>query len=164
MASYLAGVLLLLSAAGGIALLALFVTAHQAARELPALEAQLANYLNREIPQSPDLLPDDKLVALRSRVRELNELAHVTSLTLPVLLLNLEAHIPDGIWLVNLQYRSRENGAKLVAGANQAGLLTEFMERLERSGNFSQVLLTRQEQHSEGTQQAIQFEIQLRGK
>ena len=60
--------------------------------------------------------------------------------------------------------RSRESDAKLVAEAKQAELLTEFMGQLERSGYFSQVLLTRQTQRTEGAQRAIQFEIQLRGK
>jgi Tfp pilus assembly protein PilN len=164
MAPYVAGVLLLLSSTSVMMLVALCLSAFHVSGELPVLESQLAHYRSREVQKPADILSYDQLVALRSRVRELNELTHTTSQTLPSLLLQLEEHIPDGVWLVNLQYRSRENGAKLVAEANQASQLTAFMERLESSGNFSQVLLTRQAQRSEGAQHAIQFEIQLRGK
>lgn len=164
MAPYLTGILLLLSSVAVVISIALYMYAQQIAAEVPVLEERLARYRNREIQKPADLLPNDKLAVLRTRVRELNDLTKSTGQSLPLLLSRLEKLIPDGVWLVSLQYRSRENGVKLVAEANHAELLTDFMRKLERSGYFSQVLLTRQAQSSENVQRAIQFEIQLRGK
>ncbi len=164
MALYLAGACFLLAVMAVIASMVLFISARQFRAEMPVLEEQLARYRNREIPVSSDLLSHDKLVALRAQVQALNGLSGTAGQALPMLLIHLEKLIPDGAWLVSLQYRSREGETKLVAEADRAERLTEFMKRLEQSGYFSQVLLTRQAQRQEGAQQAIQFEIQLRGK
>jgi Tfp pilus assembly protein PilN len=163
MMPYLAGVFLLLSAVAVVVSFALYVSARQISAEVPDLEERLARYHNREIQQPKDLLPHEKLVDLRMRVQKLNQLTSTTGQTLPLLFLRIEKLIPDGVWIVTLQYRAHENESKLVAEANNAELLTEFMGRLERSEFFSQVLLTRQSQRAEDAH-AIQFEIQLRGK
>lgn len=164
MAPYLAGLSLLLAIMVVLASVALFISARHVRAEMPSLEEQLGHYTGRGMPKSVDLLPQDKLVALRAQAQALNGLTGTTGLALPLLLAHLEKLIPDGAWLVNLHLRSREGETKLVAEADRAVLLTEFMDRLEQSGYFSQVLLTRQSQQSEGAQHAIQFEIQLRGK
>lgn len=161
---YMTGMFLLLTAAVAVVSIVLYVSARQTAEELPALEERIAHYRNREMPMPGDLLPHDKLVALQSQVQALNGLAGTAGQSFPLLLARLEELIPDGAWLVSLQYRAREGETKLVAEADRAELLTEFMDRLDRSGRFSQVLLTRQAQRSEGAQHAIQFEIQLREK
>lgn len=164
MAPYLAAVLLMLSALGVVTAVALYVSARQIAAEAPALEERLARYRSREIQKPADLLPFDKLAVLRTRVRELNELTSSFGQPLPLLISRLEKLIPEGVRLVTLQYRSRENETRLVAEGNNVELLTDFMKQLERSGYFSQVLLTRQAQRAEIAQRAVQFEIQLRGK
>ena len=161
---YLMAILLLLSAVAIAISIMLFMSARQVSAELPVLEEQLARFRSREISKPTDLLPYEKLVELRSRIQELNKLTNTSGQTLPLLFSRLEKLTPDGVWLVNLQYRSREDETKLVAEAKQAELLTQFMRQMERSGYFSQVLLTRQMQRSEGSQRAIQFEIRLRGK
>ena len=161
---YIAGASALLAIMAVIASVALFISARHIRAGTPLLEAQLAHYHGREAAAPADLLPQDKLFALRTQVQALNGLTGTAGLALPLLLSHLEKLIPDGVWLVNLQLRSREGEAKLLAQADSAALLTEFMDRLEKSGYFSQVLLTRQSQRSEGAQHAIQFEIQLRGK
>lgn len=161
---YMAGIFLLLAAVFVVASIVLYIFARQASFEVPVLEERLANYRSHEIQKPIELPPHDKLVVLRTRVRELNDLSNTNGPPLPLLLSRLENLIPDRVWLVSIQYRSRENDTKLVAEADHAELLTEFMEQLERSGYFSQVLLTRQSQRSEDKQRSIQFEIQLRGK
>lgn len=163
MTPYLAGVFLLLSVVAIVVSFVLYVSAHQISSEVPELEERLQRYRSREIRQPTDLLPHDGLVELRARVRKLNELASTTGQTLSVLFSHLERMIPDGVWLVTLHYRSRENETRLVAEARQSDQLTEFMGKLESSGLFSQVLLTRRSQRAEDGH-AIQFEIQLRGK
>lgn len=164
MLPYLAGGLLLLSIVAVVVSITLVVSARQISVEIPLLEDRLARYFGREIQKPTDLLPQDKLLDLRARVKGVNDLTSKSGQTLPLLFSRLEEIIPDGVWLVTLQFRSQENETKLVAEANHGDLLTEFMGKLERSGFFSQVLLTRQTQRSEGAQGAIQFEIQLRGK
>jgi Tfp pilus assembly protein PilN len=160
---YLAGMFLALSAVAVVISFALYFSARQISSEEKELEERLARYRGREVAHPADLLPQDKLVELRARVQKLNELTSTTGQTLPILFSRLEQLMPNGVWLVTLQYRSHENETKLVAEANQAEQLTEFMGQLERSGLFSQVLLTRQSQRAEDAH-AIQFEIQLRGK
>lgn len=164
MVPYLTGAFSLLCTVALVVSMALFVFARQLSVKMPELEEQLARYRSREIHKPIDMLPYDKLVMLRSRVKELNELTSSDGQTLPILLSNLEKLIPDGVWLVSFQYRSGEHETKLVAEANHAELLAEFMGRLERSGYYSQVLLTRQSQRLESNQRAIQFEVQLRAK
>lgn len=163
-APYVAGASILLTIVSAAVSVVLFMSAHQLRAEMPALEEQLARYRNREQPVTVDLLPHDKLMALHAKVQALNGLTGTAGQSLPLILARLEKLIPDGAWLVNLQYRAREGETKLVAEADRAELLMEFMERLERSGFFSQVLLTRQAQRTEGGRTAVQFEVQLREK
>jgi len=164
MAPYLAIMFLLFAAMAAISALVLLISANQIRAEVPMLEEQLARYRSREIPMSANLLPHDKLVMLHDRVSALNGLTGTAGQAFPLLLAHLEKLIPDGAWLVTLQYRAREGETKLVAEADRAELLTEFMNRMEQSGYFPQVLLTRQAQRSGVGQHAIQFEIQLREK
>jgi Tfp pilus assembly protein PilN len=161
---YLSVALVLLSMVAVVVAITLAVSARQNSTEIPLLEDRLARYQSREIQKSRDLLPYDKLEDLLARIKGVNDLASKSGQTLPLLFSRLEEIIPEGVWLITLQFSSHENETKLVAEASQADLLTDFMGKLERSGFFSQVLLTRQTQRSEGTQGAIQFEIQLRGK
>lgn len=161
---YLTGMFLLLSAAAVVIATLLYASARQVSAELPALEEQFSRYRSRETSMPGVLPPHDKLVALQSQVLALNGLTGTAGQSLPLLLARLEKLIPDRVWLVSLQYRAREGETKLVAEADRAELLTEFMDRLDRSGHFSQVLLTRQAQRSEDAKHAIQFEIQLREK
>ncbi len=163
MAPYLAGIFLFLGGVAAVVSFALYISARQISADVPELEERLARYISREIQQPTDLLPHDNLVKLRDQVQKLNELTSTTGQTLPLLFSRLEKLIPDGVWLVTLHYQSRMNEATLVAEAHYAEQLTEFMGRLERSELFSQVLLTRQTQRAESGN-AIQFEIQLRGK
>lgn len=164
LAPYFAGICFLLSVLCVIVSVVLFMAADQARAEMPMLEEQLAHYRSREVPKPVDLLPDDKLAMLTAQIKALKGLAGPTGQPLPQLLVRIEGLIPDRVWLVSLQYRVREREAKLVAEADRAELLTEFMSGLEQSGFFSQVLLTRQVRRMEGAQASIQFEIQLRGK
>lgn len=164
MAPYLAGACLVLAIGAAIGSIVLFTSTGEIWSEMPSLEVQFARYREQKIPASADVPSQDKLAALRAQVQAINGLTGTVGFALPTLLAHLEKLIPDGVWLVNLQLKSHEGETKLVAEADSAALLTEFMDRLEHSGYFSQVLLTRQAQRSEGTQRAIQFEIQLREK
>lgn len=164
LAPYFAGICFLLAVLCVIVSVVLFMAADQARAEMPMLEKQLAHYRSREVPMPVDLLPDDKLAMLTAQIKALKGLAGPAGQPLPQLLARIEGLIPDRVWLVSLQYRVREREAKLVAEADRAELLTEFMSGLEQSGFFSQVLLTRQARRMEGAQASVQFEIQLRGK
>ena len=144
--------------------LLLFFSASHISSDLPELEERFARYKNREILKPAVLLSNDKLSELRTRVKNVNDLSNASIQTLPQLFARLEMLMPDGVWLVTLQYRSRENETRLVAESNFGEHLSEFMRRLESSGLYSKVLLTRQTQRTEGSQSAIQFEIQLKGK
>lgn len=155
---------LLLSALAVVTSLMLYVSTRHISAELPELEARLARYKSREVLKPPVLLSNDRLIELRTRVKNVNDLSNATVQTLPQLFARLERLMPSGVWLVTLQYRSRENEARLVAESNLGEHLTEFMKLLESSGLYSQVILTHQTQRTEGSQSAIQFEIQLKGK
>jgi Fimbrial assembly protein (PilN) len=140
----------------------LAIAAAQLRAQRPALDEQLARLRNRELPTPAGMPTSGELATLREQVQRLNGLSGTVGPALPVLLARLEKLIPDGAWLVNMQYRAREGETRLLVEADQAELLTDFMERLEKSHYFSQVLLTRQAPRMEGGRRTIQFEIQLR--
>jgi len=126
--------------------------------ERSQLETRLTQ-LQAQAVARPDRLPSNEiLVRLRQEIRSINTLTGQAGMPLASLLTRLEKLIPPDASLVSLSYRARDGEAKLLVTAAQSGSLTRFMERLEQSGDFSRVLLTRQ---SSGPQNAIQFEIQL---
>ena len=111
----------------------------------------------------PDLLPRDKLSLLQAKIQSVNELTKLSGPTLPMLVSRLEKIIPDSVWIVTLQYRATDNESKLVVAARSPELLIDFMGKLEQSGYFKQVLLTRQTQINDKAAGGVQFEIQLKG-
>ena len=161
MAPYLTLTCLILAIAAGIASVALFWSAREIRADVVELHEQLARYRKHDVVVPENLLPHDRLAALQEQVKVLNGLTGKTGRALPLLLAALEKVMPDGVWLTNLQYRPREMETKLLVEADRTELLTDFMDRLEHSGYFARVLLTRQTQRSEGAQRTIQFEIQL---
>jgi Tfp pilus assembly protein PilN len=161
MIPYLTLTCLILAIAAGIATVALFLSAREIRGDVVELQRQLARFGKHDVVVPENLLPHERLVALREQVKVLNGLTGQTGRTLPLLLATLEKVMPDGVWITNLQYRPRELETKLLVEADRTGLLTDFMDRLEHSGHFARVLLTRQTQRSEGAQRTIQFEIQL---
>ena len=134
MMPFLTAGFLLLSAVACVIAIVLYVSASRISAELPALEERLARYKGREILKPVELLPNDKLAELRTRVKNVNDLSNAAGQTLPQLFTRLEKLMPDGVWLVTLQYRSHENETRLVAESNFGEHLTEFMKKLESSG------------------------------
>jgi Tfp pilus assembly protein PilN len=162
MAPYLAILYLSLSIIACMATIILIIATQKINAEKGALEIQLLHYSNSEKHPVVGLPSSEKLLILQKQVKALNSLTGTTGKPLPTLLAILEDLMPDGVWLTNLQYLPREAEMKLLVEADRTELLTDFMDRLERSGYFAQVLLTRQSQHNEGSKNLIQFEIQLR--
>lgn len=163
MTPYLAGFFMLIGIAMAIASLLLIISAREVSSEISDVKNRLARYKSHEIKRTTTLLSEGSLSDLRGRVHKVNEITSTPGQALPLLLTRLESLLPDGVWVVTLQYRAVTNDSKLVAEAYQAEQLTEFMGRLEQSGDFSQVLLTHQSKQADNTD-AIQFEIQLRSK
>lgn len=161
MTPYLISSCLILAIAAGIATVMLSLSASEIRGDVMGLQEQLARYERHNAVAPENLLPDERLVALREQVKVLNGLTGQSGRSLPLLLAILEKVMPDGVWITNLQYRPLEMETKLLIEADRTELLTDFMDRLEHSGHFSRVLLTRQTQRSEGAQRTTQFEIQL---
>jgi hypothetical protein len=162
LAPYLAGILWSIALAAAICSVFLFLAGYQIRTERTELDQRLARFAAQEIQAPADMLPREQLMALRQQVQALNNLTGAVGQPLPTLLARLEKLTPEGVWLVNLQHRPREGETKLLVEAERAELLTAFMERLEQSKMFTQVLLTRQAQRADGPLRTIQFEIQLR--
>jgi hypothetical protein len=162
LAPYLAGILWSIALAAAICSILLLLAGYQLRTERTELDQRLARFAAQEIQAPADMLPREQLMALRQQVQALNNLTGAVGQPLPTLLARLEKLTPEGVWLVNLQHRPREGETKLLVEAERAELLTAFMERLEQSKMFTQVLLTRQAQRADGSHRTIQFEIQLR--
>jgi hypothetical protein len=152
----------LIALAAAVCSVILFLAGYQIRTERTELDQHLARFAAQEIQTPADMLPREQLLALRQQVQTLNNLTGAVGQPLSILLARLEKLTPEGTWLVNLQHRPREGETKLLVEAERAELLTAFMERLEQSKAFTQVLLTRQAQRADGSHRTIQFEIQLR--
>lgn len=163
MTPYLAGFFMLIGIVMFIISFLLIISAREISDDILDVANRLERYKSHEIKQPTVFLSEESLSELRNRVHKVNEITSTSGQALPLLLTRLESLLPDGVWVVTLQYRAVTNDSKLVAEAYQAEQLTEFMGRLEQSGDFSQVLLTHQTKQSDNTN-AIQFEIQLRSK
>jgi len=161
-APYLAGSLWSIALVAAVCSILLLLAGYQLRAERAELGQRLAQLASQEIQPPADMLPREQLIVLRQQVQVLNSLTGAVGQPLSTLLARLEKLTPDGVWFVNLQHRPREGETKLLVEAERAELLTAFMERLEQSKMFTQVLLTRQAQRADGSHRAIQFEIQLR--
>jgi Tfp pilus assembly protein PilN len=162
LAPYLAGVSLLVSVALLTVSVVLWVTVDRFRSEQPDLDAKLAALRNRDISKPVTSLPSDQWMTLRDHVQRLNGLTGTAGTSLPQLLPRLEKLLPDTAWLLSLQHRAREGETRLLVESAQAERLTDFMEALEKSHTFAQVLLTRKVERNEGAQHTVQFEILLR--
>jgi Tfp pilus assembly protein PilN len=162
LAPYLAGMALLVSAVLLTFLVVLWVAAQQLQSEQPDLEAQLQRLRDRDVVAPVPPIAEETLITLRDQVQRLNNLTGSVGTSLPQLLPRLETWLPDAVWLLSLQHRAREGETRLLVASDRAELLTDFMERLEKSHSFTQVLLTRKVQRSDGAQHTVQFEILLR--
>lgn len=162
LAPLLAGVLWSVAAVAVVCTVFLVVAGYQLRSDRAELNQRLAGFSTQEIQIPVDMLPREKLVVLRQQVQALNSLTGTVGQPLSTLLARLEKLTPEGVWLVNLQHRPHTGETKLLVEAGGAELLTAFLERLERSKMFTQVLLTRQAQRADGAHRTIQFEIQLR--
>jgi Tfp pilus assembly protein PilN len=162
LAPYLAGIFWSIALAAAVCSVLLLLAGYQLRNERVELDQRLARFAAQEIRTPADMLPRERLMALRQQVQVLNSLTGAVGQPLSTLLVRLEKLTPDGVWLVNLQHRPREGEIKLLVEAERAELLTAFMERLEHSKMFTQVLLTRQAQRADGSHRTIQFEIRLR--
>jgi len=136
-----------------------------AREELPVLEQQLANLVNRpdREPRDPQqILSDAQLGAMIAAVAELNRMSVVRGLTAAQLFDRLEAELPSEVYLVSLHHKARDGEALVIAEAANTAALTKFLLKLESEQDFSEVLLNKQSTRSVGVEQAVQFEVRLR--
>lgn len=162
MAPYLAGIFWVVAVVAGVCSVLLALVGYQLRSERADLDQRLGRFAVQQVEVAADMLPREQLMALRQQVQVLNSLTGTVGQPLSTLLARLEKLTPTGVWLVNLQHRPLAGETKLLVEAERAELLTIFMERLEQSKAFTQVLLTRQAQRADGTHRTIQFEIQLK--
>lgn len=162
LAPYLAGIIWSIALVAVVGSVSLGLAGYQFRSERADLDRRLAHFATQKVDTPADLLPRERLMALRQQVQVLNNLSGAVGQPLSTLLARLEKLTPVGVWLANLQHRPQVGETKLLVEAERSELLTTFMERLEQSKVFSQVLLTRQAQRTDGTHRTIQFEIQLK--
>jgi hypothetical protein len=161
LAPYLAIALLLLSITAGIASVLLFLSAGEMQVNGSERQGVLEDLRTRKFSVPKNSLSHVELLALQKKVKAFNSLTGTTSRTLPLVLATLEKLMPDEVWITNLKYHPINGETTLLVEASRAELLTDFMDRLEQSGSFDKVLLTRQLQQSNGSQRSVLFEIQL---
>jgi Tfp pilus assembly protein PilN len=134
-------------------------------RDLPDLKERLAEVENRaQEADTQDVPPVAELASLKERVSLVNGLVGGQGRPLSALLTRLEALIPDETYLVSLHYRQRTGEAQLVAEAQRAEALSMLLLKLEQSGYFAEVLLTRQSLRTARGRKHVQFELRLKEK
>lgn len=126
------------------------------AAELPQLRVRLAA-LERRAALPVALPPAAELRALQQRVAALNALAGGPRSALLPTLVELEARLPEPVWLRSVHYVARSGELSLVAEAAAAEPLTQFLLELERSPLYSQVMLVRQTPRDE----SVQFDLRM---
>ncbi|MDH4133767.1 MAG: PilN domain-containing protein [Gammaproteobacteria bacterium] len=159
------------SAAGVIALGFWAVMSASTVRsELPDLRERLAKVVAETKTKSPAqknareaVLPsDDVLNALRQRVAGMNVLLGRSGTPLQDHLTLLEKLLPVNARLVSLHHLSETGTVSLLAESESHEALALFLQNLEASGQFAEVLLLRQSQSAGRAGSLRQFEIRLK--
>lgn len=134
-------------------------------RELPDLKERLTQVETRaQEADAEDVPPRKELASLKQRVSLVNGLIGGQGRPLSTLLTRLEPLISDDTYLVSLHYRQRAGEAQLVAEAQRAEALSMLLLKLEQSGYFAEVLLTRQSLRTARGRKHVQFEMRLKEK
>jgi hypothetical protein len=131
---------------------------------LPQLRARAARLADEPAPApaaQPALPPDSELAALRRRVATVNALGGAGYPSLVTVLARLERLLPDDARLASLRYAREQGITTLVTEAHNTEVLTAFLQRLEQSGDYAEVLLLRQTQDARGRQGLRQIELRL---
>jgi hypothetical protein len=163
-----AAVLFGLSAALLVVSIWLVTYANSVRNELPALRERFAKVESQPRPpvktngSAATLPPDDTLKSLRRRVAGVNTLLDHRGQPLFHQLVLLEQLLPANARLVSLSLQSETGTLTLVAESEQHEALAQFLQNLEGSGRFEEVLLIRQTQRSERSSALRQFEYRLK--
>jgi hypothetical protein len=157
---------------GAAALLALAVAIVMGAvsmrERLPELRAELTRSdtharIAAATRQSPAVLPPRaSLVSLRQRVARANALLGYNGQPLLQHLALLEKLLPAGAWLVSLHAVNETGTVTLVAESESQDALPLFLQNLEASGQYAEVLLVRQSQREAAAGVRRQFELRLK--
>ncbi len=132
-------------------------------QENPALQKKLVELQEEPVTAvSPTDLPSaGDLSDLRRRLEELNRLQAGGGSSVAGLLAQMEKMTPPGVRLLSFQNDRDSGGVQLVAEALNLDDLSRFLERLEKSDNFSSVNLAKQTQAQDGSRNWIQFSVDL---
>ncbi len=164
-APYLAAGYWLLAAVGVVAVVLLLGRIYMLrTSELPEARthAERLAEVPREAASDIELPSMEQLIALKSRIGAINGLAGQAGWPLPLLLSRIEGRLPDDVYLVRLAVKQGSGDVSLTAEAKSAEVLAKLMAALEESGEYTQVLLTRQSQRSERRAKIVQFELRLK--
>ena len=158
--------------ASAVALLALAfwaaAAAHAVRSELPELRERLAKAGPgtkapvRTKESAATLPPAASLEMLRRRVAGMNALFGHTGQPLLHNLVLFERLLPANARLVSLHQASETGTVTIVAEAESHEALAQFLQNLEGSGRFAEVLLVRQSQHSGRGGSVRRFELRLK--
>lgn len=124
---------------------------------LAQLEARRAS-----LGERPVLPPVPAMAALRERVANINAMSVGNGRRLVPLLALFEELLPADAWLVSLNHKVREGEVVVVAEAERAEQLTQFLLNLEKSSRFAEVLLLRQAPFGTEGRRTVQFELRLK--
>lgn len=162
-APYLAVMLWLLSATLLLLAVFLWVRVGHLYQEVPALKTSLAEFSS--LPGGDDavaLPPRGELTAVKESIASINHLSGAHNGSLLSALVGLEAQLPPDVSLVELSYRRRAGEIQMTADATRSEAVGKLLQDLERSGNFSEVLLVRQSSSRGNNSGRIQFELRLK--
>ena len=151
-----------LSAMLVVAAVLMWVRTGQLYSEAPALKARLAQFNDRlAVHDEVALPPYNELMAVKESIASINQVSGSHNGSLLAAMSKLEALLPHDVTLTEFNYRRRAGELQMVALAARSEVAGKFLQELERSGHYAEVLLVRQS-NQDNNSARVQFEIHLK--
>lgn len=129
--------------------------------ELPQLHTRLERLEAQKPLVAPHLPSAQDMAETRDRVAKINAAAQTKGAPTLLLLADLEKQLPPGACLTSIHHHAAEGEVQLVAVAERADPLSDFLLQLERDPLFEEVMLLREAQVG-GSRVGVQYEIRLK--
>lgn len=100
------------------------------------------------------------LLKISAEIQSINAMTQLRPVSVGQLLQLIEREMPEAMLIDVLHHKVREGKIQLLANAPNVNVVTQFLNNMEKTGLFSQVLLTKQSREKSPGRR-IQFEIKL---
>jgi len=133
-------------------------------QSLPQLEKRLSNLktLQKNDSIKYNAPSHEELLQLKARIDKLKKISGSFGQSSVDLLYTLESILPGPAYLLSINNKRQTGKTVIVAEAPDAEVLTRFLDRLEKTPQFKEVLLAKQTQRKSRGRPSVQYEIHIR--